>query len=63
MQPRSSLCGQSVSYTDVVYSGNLNLVMVVFQPVAARGVLGIPMNNLRDKNVDVELLGDDKNHK
>ena len=58
MQPRSSLCGQSVSYTDVVYSGNLNLVMVVFQPVAARVVLGIPMNNLRDKNVDVELLGD-----
>ena len=32
--------------------------MVVFQPVAARVVLGIPMNNLRDKNVDVELLGD-----
>ena len=58
MQPRSSLCGQSVSYTDVVYSGNLNLVMVVFQPAAARVVLGIPMNNLRDKNVDVELLGD-----
>lgn len=58
MQPRSSLCGQSVSYTDVVYSGNLNLVMVVFQPVAARVVLGIPMNNLWDKNVDVELLGD-----
>ena len=39
MQPRSSLCGQSVSYTDVVYSGNLNLVMVVFQPVAGTGCI------------------------
>ena len=58
VQPRSSLCGQSVLYTDTVYSGNLNLIAVVFQSVAARAIFGIPMNNLRDKNVDIELLED-----
>ena len=58
VQPRSSLCGQSVLYTDTVYSGNLNLIAVVFQSVAAKAIFGIPMNNLRDKNVDIELLED-----
>lgn len=29
MQPRSSLCGPSVGYTDIVYSGNLDLIAVV----------------------------------
>lgn len=58
IQPRSSLCGQSALYTDTVYSGNLNLITIVFQSVAARPIFGIPMNGLRDKNIDVELLGD-----
>lgn len=58
MQPRASLCGQSVFYTDTIYSGNLNLIAVVFQPVAARAIFGIPMNNIREKNIDIELLGD-----
>ena len=58
IQPRSGLCGQSVLYTDTVYSGNLNLVAVIFQSAAAREIFGIPMNGLRDKNIDVELLGD-----
>lgn len=58
MQPHSSLCGQSACYTDGIYSGNLNLIAVVFQSVAARVTFGIPMNNIRDKNIDIELLGD-----
>lgn len=58
IQPRASLCGQSVFYTDTIYSGNLNLIAVVFQSVAARAVFGIPMNNIRDKSIDIELLGD-----
>lgn len=58
IQPRASLCGQSVFYTDTIYSGNLNLIAVVFQSVAARAIFGIPMNNIRDKSIDIELLGD-----
>lgn len=58
IQPRSSLCGQSAFYTDTIYSGNLNLIAVVFQPVAARVIFGIPMNCIRDKNIDIGLLGD-----
>lgn len=58
IQPRSGLCGQSAFYTDTIYSGNLNLIAIVFQPVAARAIFGIPMNYLRDKNIDIELLGD-----
>ena len=58
IQPRASLCGQSVFYTDTIYSGNLNLIAVVFQSVAARAIFGIPMNNMRDKYIDIELLGD-----
>lgn len=58
IQPRSSLCGTSTLYTDIVYSGNLNLIAVLFQPVAARIFFGIPMNELRDRNIDIELVGD-----
>lgn len=58
IQPRASLCGQSVFYTDTIYSGNLNLIAVVFQSIAARAIFGIPMNNMRDKNIDIGLLGD-----
>lgn len=58
MQPRSSLCGPSVGYTDIVYSGNLDLIAVVFQPVAAKAFWGIPMNTIRNKNLDIKLLGD-----
>lgn len=58
IQPSSSLCGQSTLYTDTIYSGNLNLIAVVFQPVAARAIFGIPMNDLRDRNVGIEQLGD-----
>ena len=58
MQSRASLCGQSVFYTDTIYSGNLNLIAVVFQSVAARAIFGIPMNNIREKYIDIELLSD-----
>lgn len=58
IQPRSGLCGQSVNYTDAIYSGNLNLIAIVFQSVAARAIFGIPLNHIRDKNIDIELLGD-----
>lgn len=58
IQPQSSLCGQSVSYTDIVYSGNLNFIMVVFKPVAAKIFFGIPMYEFRNKNTDIGLLGE-----
>lgn len=58
MQPRSGLCGQSVDYSDAIYSGNLNLIAIVFQSIAARAIFDIPMNDIRDKNIDIDLLGD-----
>lgn len=58
VQPRSSLCGQSTFYTDIIYSGTIDLIMIVFQSVAARAIFGIPMDELRNKNMDVDLLGD-----
>lgn len=58
IQPRSALCGQSADYTDAIYSGNLNLIAIVFQPIAARAIFGIPMNDIRDKNIDIDFLGD-----
>ncbi len=58
VQPRSSLCGQSTFYTDIIYSGTIDLIMVVFQSVAARAIFGIPMDELRNKNMNVDLLGD-----
>lgn len=58
MQPRSGLCGQSVDYTDAIYSSNLNLIAIVFQPIAARAIFDIPMSDIRDKNIDIDLLGD-----
>ena len=58
LQPCSSLCGQFALYTDSIYFGNLNLIMIVFQSVAVRAIFGIPMNDFRDENVDIELLRD-----
>lgn len=57
-QPRSSLCGSSTLFTDILYSGHLNLIIVVFQSIAARAVFGIPMNELREKNMDIGVLAD-----
>lgn len=58
LQPYATLCGQSLLYTDTIYSGNIDFIMVVFQPIAAREIFGIPMNELQGKNVDIESLGD-----
>lgn len=58
IQPSSGLCGQSTLYTDTVYSGNLDMIAIVFQPIAARAIFGIPMSCLRNKNIGIDLLGD-----
>lgn len=58
LQPHAALCGQSVGYTDIIYSGNLDFIMVVFQPIVARLFFDMPINELRGKNIDIRLLGD-----
>lgn len=58
IQPQSGLCGQSLLYTDIVYSGYLNFIMVVFRPNAARIIFGIPMYELRNWNIDTGQLGE-----
>lgn len=58
LQPKSSLCGQCVTHTDIIYSGNLDYIMVAFYPVAAKIFFGIPMHETRNRNIETELLGD-----
>lgn len=58
LQPQSFVCGQTVSYTDVLSTGNIDMVTVVFQPHAARRFFSAPMSCFYGQNVAVGDTGD-----
>lgn len=61
LQPQSFVCGQSLGFSDVSSTGPVEMIVVVFQPHAARDFLDIPANSFYERNVstadteDVEL--------
>lgn len=58
LQPTAFLSGQSVGYTDLVQTGSVSMIVVVFQPYGARAFFDIPMNELNGYNIGLDELND-----
>lgn len=58
LQPRSFISGQSLGYSDVESTGMLEMIVVVFQPFAAKAFLHIPVCEFWGRNVDMEEADD-----
>ena len=58
MQPRSFVCGQETGYSEVIATGDTEMIAVVFRPHTAKTFLGQPALLFRDLNVSMEEVGD-----
>ena len=53
LQPQSFICGQESGYSDVTSNGDIEMIVVVFQPHAAKIFFRMPVTLLRDRNMAV----------
>lgn len=53
LQPQSFICGQESGYSDVASTGDIEMIVAVFQPHAAKIFFCMPVTLLRDRNVAV----------
>lgn len=60
LQPDSFVCGQSREFTDVLSTGAIDMIAVVFQPHAARAVLKTPLHLFHGQNISTDDLEDDE---
>ncbi|MDR2906448.1 MAG: helix-turn-helix domain-containing protein [Bacteroidales bacterium] len=58
LQPPAFLCGQGTGYTDLQYSGTIDLACIVFQPAGAKAFFNLPLIELNEQNVAVDDLED-----
>lgn len=58
LQPQSFICGQSFGFSDVISTGEIEMITVVFQPYAARAFLQIPLHLLSGQNVSTDQVED-----
>lgn len=56
--PKTYIFGQIMTPVNLSFSGNLNLIFVIFQPIGARAFFNIPMNELYKANVGTDNLKD-----
>lgn len=49
LQPQSFICGQSFGFSDVMSTGMIEMITVVFQPYAAKTFLRIPLHLFSDR--------------
>lgn len=52
--PRTSLCGQTLSFADVQPTGYVNMITVVFQPFGAKAFFDLPFHELSGLSVPLE---------
>ena len=57
-QPQAFLCGQETIYTDLEYTGQIDMICVVFQPVGAKAFFNLPMSEVNGVHIDIHDLGD-----
>ena len=58
LQPQAFICGQSTGFTDIVSTGRVSMVVVVFEPYGAKPFFRMPMNELREQSVSVHDMED-----
>ena len=54
LQPQSFICGQSIGFSDVLSTGRIEMITVVFQPYAAKALLHIPVHLFHGKDVAMD---------
>ena len=58
LQPRHFVCGQATRYSDLRIEGAIDMLVVVFQPHAARLFLGAPVSLFREASVAIDDVED-----
>ena len=56
LQPQSFISGQSVGFSDVMSTGRIEMITVVFQPYAVKALFHIPSHLFRVQNVDTDAM-------
>lgn len=54
----SSLSGQTTTYTNIVYSGTIDFISIVFEPAGAMEFFKIPMRELNNRHISLDELND-----
>jgi AraC-like DNA-binding protein len=58
LHPRVFLSGQEKTFADLEYTGQINMISVVFNPVGVRAFFNLPMNKLNNLRVTAGDLED-----
>lgn len=58
MQPQNFICGQEKGYTDICADGDVEMLVVVFQPYAAKLFFRQPLSLFQGENIAIEDLED-----
>lgn len=58
MQPQSFICGQSTGFTDLVSTGKVNMIVVVFHPFGTKAFFPMPMNEFYRMDVSFSDFND-----
>lgn len=58
LQPQAFICGQSTGFTDIVSTGRVSMVVVVFEPYGAKPFFRMPMSEFRAQSVSVHDIED-----
>jgi AraC-like DNA-binding protein len=56
-QPQSLISGQSTKFYDVEQSGKTGMLSILFKPHGARMFFDLPISEITNQNVDLNLLG------
>lgn len=58
LHPVSCMLGQSTSYNNIVFSGTISFISIVFQPVGSMLLLKTPINEMKNQSIAIDSLGD-----
>lgn len=58
LQPQSFISGQSFGFSDVMSTGEIEMITVVFQPYAAKAFLQIPLHLFNGQNISTDDIDD-----
>lgn len=60
MQPRAFTCGQASSFFDVISTGDIEIISIVFHPYTTKAFFSMPISEFHGKNVSIDELGNNE---
>lgn len=58
LQPQSFICGLSTGFTELTSTGDIDMIVVVFQPFGAKAFFSIPINEFFNNCISINDIGD-----